>query len=63
MSYEYLKGFQSPDGSTTSAGQHNAGVFEHQQGWTPAPQQPGECTAAFEQRRSGWAWSSNNGNS
>ena len=58
-----LDPFRAPDGSTTSAGQNNAGGFEHQQGWSPAPQQSWESASAFEQRRCGWNWSSNNGNS
>ena len=61
--YDYLNGFRAPDGSTTSAGQHNAGVFERQQGWTPAPKQPGEGDTAFQQRITGGNnWSSNGGN-
>ena len=45
-----LDPFRSSDGSTTSTGQQNAGVFEAQQGWTPAPQQPWESSSAHLDR-------------
>ena len=62
--YDYLNGFRSHDGSTTSAGQQNANLYEKQNGYTPAPQQWWESASALQQRLTGGnSWSSNRGNS
>lgn len=62
--YDYLSGFRASDGSTTSAGQANAGIFEKQNNYTPAPQQSWESASAYGQRLTGGQnWSSGNGNS
>lgn len=47
---EYLNPFRSPDGSTSQPGQSNAGNYERQQGYTPAPQQSWESSEAYTQR-------------
>ena len=51
MSYDYLKGF-TQNGQTSHAGQTNAGQYEKAQGWQPAPQQPHESAAAYDNRLS-----------
>lgn len=62
--YDYLNGFRASDGSTTFAGQSNAGVFETQNNYTPAPQQSWESASAYGQRLTGGQnWSSDTGKS
>lgn len=48
--YNYLDTFRNQDGSTSQSGQTNAGIYEQQQGYTPAPQQPHESSEAYVQR-------------
>ena len=60
--YDYLDGFRSHDGNTSWAGQQNAGLYEQQNGLTPAPQRWWEGASAFQQRIS-YSWSSNDGSS
>lgn len=57
MSYDYLRDFLNPDGSTSKTGQEQAGRYEEQRGWTPAPQQPFESDSAY------WDRARNNRNS
>ena len=62
MSSNPLDSFRASDGSTTSAGQQNAGLFEKQQGWAPALQQSWETASAYQQRLVGCVWLTNDGN-
>lgn len=45
-----LDPFRNPDGSTSQAGQENAGRYENNQGYTPSPQQSWESSEAYQQR-------------
>ncbi len=51
--YDYLDPFRNPDGSTSQQGQINASIYEREQGYTPAPQQPWETNGAYIQRING----------
>lgn len=48
--YDYLDTFRNQDGSTSPQGQTNAGTFERDRGYTPAPQQSWESHDAYIQR-------------
>jgi hypothetical protein len=48
--HDYLDSFRNQDGSTSQQGQTNAGLYERQQNYTPAPQQPWESNDAYIQR-------------